>query len=91
MSRRVIYSRGFPFGAPLVMLRGGGLKVSGVKGYLMERGFRWNPGRYAWETYMDKEDFTTLLLILRDSYGCEIHAKNDLDPNYILDVGTMPK
>jgi hypothetical protein len=86
MSRRVIYSRGFPSGAPLVMLRGGGLKVSGVLGYLRECGFRWNGARYAWEHYMYKDEFRDILLVLRTAYGCEVIPKSDLDPNYIIDL-----
>lgn len=88
MSRKVIYARGFPYGAPLVMLRGGGLKISGVLGYLREEGFRWQgSGRpsHAYETYLDRSDLARVLGVLRDSYGCEIFAKKGMDSNYILD------
>jgi hypothetical protein len=88
-SRKVIYSRGFPYGAPLVMLRGGGLKISGVLGYLREEGFRWQmSGRasYAYEHYLGGEDLKKVLRILRDAYGCEIVPKDDMDKNYILDL-----
>jgi hypothetical protein len=87
MTRRVIYARGFPYGAPLVMLRGGGLKISGVLGYLREEGFRWQAsGRasHAYETYLGREDLTRVLTVLRDAYGCEILAKKGMDANYIL-------
>lgn len=86
MSNRVIYSQGRPYGAPLVMLRGGGLKRSGVLGWLREEGFRWNSRSYAWESYKDVSDFRRILNILREAYGCEIHAKEGLDPNYVIDL-----
>ena len=85
-SRRIIYSRGFPYGAPLVMLRGGGLKVSGVKGFLRERDFKWDGRLFAWTTYMNAPEFRTILRILRDAYGCEIMPKPDMDANYVLDL-----
>jgi hypothetical protein len=86
MSRRIIYSRGFPYGAPLVMLRGGGLNISGVKGYLREQGFRWNSRSHAWESYMYRPEFETLLKILRDAYGAEIHAKEGMDESYLIAI-----
>ncbi len=85
-SRRIIYSRGFPYGAPLVMVRGGGLKVSGVLGYLREQNFTWNPERYCWQTYLNKPEFRTILRVLRDAYGCDVIPKEGLDENYIIEL-----
>jgi len=88
-SRKVIYSRGFPYGAPLVMLRGGGLKISGVLGYLREQGFRWQMSdrpSYAYENYMYADELRTILCVLRDSYGCEVVPKEGMDENYIIDL-----
>ena len=84
MSRRIIYSRGFPYGAPLVMLRGGGLQISGVKGYLREQGFTWDGAKHAYTNYMHAPELRTLLGILDVAYGCEIHAKEGMDANYVL-------
>src|SRR5580765_8806613 len=78
-SRRIIYSRGFPCGAPLVMLRGGGLNVSGVKGFLRERDFRWDYSLHAWTSYLNAPELRSLLNILRTAYGCEILPKVGMD------------
>lgn len=86
MSARIIYSRGFPYGAPLFMLRGGGLNRSGVKGWLREEGFRWNSQTHAWEHYMYRDDAARVLRTLQDAYGCEIVPKADLNPSYIIDL-----
>src|SRR4029077_17144146 len=85
-SRRIIYSRGFPCGAPLVMLRGGGLNVSGVKGFLRERDFKWDGRLHAWTTYLNAPELRSLLNILRTAYGCEILPKEGMDANYVLDL-----
>jgi hypothetical protein len=85
MSRKIIYSRGFPYGAPLVMLRGGGLNISGVKGYLRQEGFRWNGASHAWENYMHAPELRELLAILRVAYDCEIQPKEGMDANYVLE------
>lgn len=86
MSKRVIYSRGFPYGAPLVMLRGGATKDAEVKSYLKEQGFRWDGGSYAWQTYMDRSDLGPVLKHLRDELQCEVLPKDGMDESYLLDL-----
>jgi hypothetical protein len=88
-SQKIIYSRGFPYGAPLVMLRGGGTRLPGVKEFLREQGFRWEAsGRpsHAWETYMNRPELGALLIELRDRFGCEIQPKEGMDESYLLDL-----
>lgn len=85
-SRKISYSRGFPCGAPLVMLRGGALKQDDVKRWVRERGFRWNGRTHAYEHYMYGEEFREVLAFLQDTFGCEIKPKDNLDPNYIIDL-----
>lgn len=86
-SRRIIYSRGFPYGAPLAILRGGGTKEPEVKDFIKAQGFRWNDSvRYAWSSYQDRLDFGQVLKTLRDEYGCEVIPKEGMDRNYIIDL-----
>jgi hypothetical protein len=82
----LIYSRGFPYGAPLVMVRGGATKVPVIKDFLKRNGFQWNGVRYAWETYMDRSDFGPLLKTLRDYYGANVMPKSDMDTSYLIDL-----
>lgn len=67
------------------MLRGGGLNISGVKGYLREQRFVWNGASHAYESYLHAPELRTLLCILRDAYGCEIQPKEGMDANYVLE------
>jgi hypothetical protein len=88
-SLRIIYSRGFPYGAPLAMLRGGGTKNPAVKDFIKSEGFRWNDSQsapYAWSTYMDRSDFGPILKRLRDEFGCTVVPKDSMDTNYIIDL-----
>ena len=92
MSRKIIYSRGFPYGAPLVMLRGGATKDEAVKDFIRAEGFRWQmSGRasYAYEHYMDRSDLGPVLKRLRDEFGCEVIPKEGMDTNYILDLDDL--
>jgi hypothetical protein len=84
---KISYSRGFPYGAPLATIRGGATKAPEIREYLKNRGFIWNPARFGWEHYLDREDFTAVLVTLRDEYDCEIVPKAGMDSNYILDLG----
>lgn len=84
---RIIYSRGFPYGAPLVMLRGGATRDKGVQAFLRSKGLGWQAsGRssHAWEGYLHRDELHAVLVALRDDYGCEIYAKRGLDDNYVL-------
>ena len=83
---RIIYSRGFPYGAPKVMIRGGGTKDPAVLNYIKGLGFRYEGDIYAWSHYMDRSDFGPVLRILRDVYDCEVIPKDTMDKNYILDL-----
>lgn len=80
---RIIYARGFPFGAPLFMLRGGGTRAA--KETLKELGFRWNGQSHAWEHYMNKPEAREVLVKLRDN-GYEILPKEGMDANYVIDL-----
>jgi hypothetical protein len=83
--KKIIYSRGFPYGAPLCMIRGGGTKDPAVKKFLKDEGFRWG-GRYAWENYLNRREIGVILRTLRDRYGCEVIAKQDMDASYLIDL-----
>jgi hypothetical protein len=85
-SNRIIYSRGFPYGAPLAMLRGGGTKNEAVKQYLKEKKFVWNSRSYAWESYYYKAELREILCNLRDAFQCEVVPKDGIDPSYIIDL-----
>ncbi len=82
----LIYSRGFPYGAPLVMLRGGATKDAAVKDALRAAGFRWDGTTYAWTMYLDRLDLGALLVRMRDEFGCEVKPKDGMDRNYLLDL-----
>jgi hypothetical protein len=86
MAKRISYARGFPYGAPLVMLRGGATKDNAVRDFIRAEGFRWDGKLYAWSHYMDRRDFGAVLKRLRDEFDCEIVYKNDMDLNYIIDL-----
>ena len=84
-SKKIIYARGFPYGAPLAMVRGGGTSIPEVKAFLRVEGFRWG-SRYAWEHYLDREDFGAILKKLRDDFGLEVVPKDTLDTAYRIDL-----
>lgn len=83
---KISYARGFPYGAPLAMVRGGATKDPAVKEYLKFNGFRWNGVRFAWETYLDRRDFGAVLKNLRDELGCEVVPKAGMDESYLIDL-----
>lgn len=83
---RVIYSRGFPYGAPLAMIRGGATRDPAVREYLRGEGFRWNPQSYAWEHYLDRRDFAPVLRHLRDRFGADVVPKEGMDASYLIDL-----
>ena len=83
---RIIYARGFPYGAPLAIVRGGATKLPEIKAFLKGQNFRWDGSLYAWTTYLHKEEFRQVLKRLRDDWGCEVVPKSDLDENYKIDL-----
>lgn len=85
-SPRIVYARGFPYGAPLAMIRGGATKLPEIKGYLKDQGFRWDGQRYAYTTYLHHDEFRPILKALRDDWGLEVVPKDGMDTNYIIDL-----
>ena len=83
---RIVYSRGFPYGAPLVMIRGGATRDPDVKQYLREQGFRWDGTSHAWTSYMDRLDLAPVLRTLRDVHGCTVDPKDDMPAEYLIDI-----
>jgi hypothetical protein len=83
---RIIYSRGFPYGAPLAMLRGGGTKNEAVKKYLKKKKFVWNSRSYAWESYYHAPELREILANLRDVFHCEVVPKKGMDESYIIEL-----
>lgn len=86
--QRIIYSRGFPYGAPLAMLRGGATRDAATKDYIKSEGFRWNGSSHAWEAYLDRRDLTPVLRRLRDDFGHEVVPKADMSESYLIDLDT---
>ena len=80
VASRIVYARGFPYGAPLAMLRGGGTRDPQVKDYLRANGFRWDSTAHAWTHYLDREDLAAILRRLRDYHGCTIEPKANMTP-----------
>lgn len=83
---RIIYSRGFPYGAPLATIRGGATRDDAVKSYLRAEGFRWDSSAHGWTHYLDRSDLFPILLTLRDVFGCEVLPKDTMSESYILDL-----
>ena len=82
---KIIYARGFPYGAPLVILRGEGINDSKVKEFLKKNRFLWDTGMNGWSNYLNRDDFKKILLALK-KMGYEVVPKSDLDKNYIIDL-----
>lgn len=84
--RKISYARGFPYGAPLAMVRGGATRDADVKEFLRGVGFRWDGSRYAWSHYMDRSEFGSVLRYLRDTLNCEVGPKSGMDAAYEIDL-----
>lgn len=82
---KIIYSRGFPYGAPLVTIRGGATRDADIRAYLKQQGFRWDNASHGWKHYLDRSDLFPVLLTLREC-GCEVLPKDGMDRNYVLDL-----
>jgi len=81
---KLIYSRGYPFGAPVLYLRGGATRDTGVQAMIRDRGGRWDPGAHAWTLYMHTEEASAFLSDIRDARAVEIHPKDDLSAHLVL-------
>ncbi len=81
--KRIVYARGFPYGAPLFMLRGAATKE--IKPFLKEKGFQYDPMLYAWKTYLDGEDVRLFLLELQ-KMGFEVVPKDDMRKELIVNL-----
>lgn len=79
----IIYARGFPYGAPLVMLRGGGTRDSKVKAFLKQNKFRWDGEKHAWTHYLHGPEFKKILLQLK-KMGHDVRPKQGMDSNYVI-------
>jgi hypothetical protein len=86
VTNRISYSRGFPYGAPLAMIRGGATKKPEIQDFIKAQGFLYDKALYAWKHYLDRSDFGPILKKLRDDFGCEVSPKADMDTNYIIDL-----
>lgn len=84
---KISYSRGFPYGAPLALIRGGGTRDPQVKDYLQRMGFQWEGSpTFAWKSYMHADELRDVLKTCRDIYNCDVVPKSGIDPNYIIDL-----
>lgn len=83
MSQKIIYARGFPYGAPLAMLRGGGTKTA--REFLKAEGFTWDGSLHAWKHYLNAPELREILAVLQ-AQGYDVRPKDGLDPNYVIDL-----
>lgn len=79
-SKRLIYATGRPYGAPLVMVRGGAIRDPDVKAALRAAGFRWEPTLHAWHTYLYDDDFADVLADLADRFDVDVVPKDGQAP-----------
>lgn len=86
VTNRISYARGFPYGAPLAMIRGGATKKPEIQNFIKAQGFLYDKALYAWKHYLDRSDFGPILKKLRDEFGCEVSPKADMDKSYIIDL-----
>lgn len=86
MTARIVYSRGYPYGAPCLFLRGGATRLPEVKAAIKEAGARWDGQRHAWTAYAYAAEAAALLTDLRDRFGLEIVPSADLDADLIVDL-----
>ena len=83
---KISYARGFPYGAPMVWIRGGATKDPYVRQYLKARGFWYAHEKHGWESAMYADEFLKILVALRDHHGCEVVPKANMDANYVIDL-----
>lgn len=84
---RIIYARGFPYGAPWVCLRGGGTKDPDVKLFLAYLDFHWDSEKHGYVSYMYGIEFKEALLKIKEEFPeMEIVPKADMNPDYVLDL-----
>lgn len=78
--KNIIYSKGYPYGAPLKILRGAGTRE--IKEYLKEKGFIYDKWQFGWINYLLDIEFLEILKELKIK-GYNIIPKKDIDKNYI--------
>lgn len=78
---RIIYAKGGPYGAPLVRLRGTG--TSKLRDYMKSKTFKYNADAYAWETYMDSDEFLGILKELK-AHNYSVFPKEKMDDRYVF-------
>lgn len=83
---RIIYAQGRPYGAPLVLIRGGATRLPIVRERLQQLNFQFSPERHGWATYLDTHTFAVVLRDLRDRYHCNVVPKDNLKRSYIIDL-----
>lgn len=79
----IIYARGFPHGAPLVMLRGGATRDPKVKAFLKSKKFSWDGEKHAWTHYLHGPEFKKILVQLK-KMGHNVTPKKNMDKNYVI-------
>jgi hypothetical protein len=83
--KNIIYARGFPYGAPMVWIRGGGTRDQQVKDFLKEQGYWYAPEKHGWESAAYKADLLPILLKLKEM-GYNVIPKEGMDPGYVIDL-----
>jgi predicted nucleic-acid-binding Zn-ribbon protein len=81
VQENIVYAIGYPYGAPLVMLRGKG--TISAKDFIKSKGFVWNESSYVWEHYMDREEFLNILKEL-NTMGYNIIPKENMRDEYVF-------
>lgn len=78
--KNIIYSKGYPYGAPLKILRGVGTKE--IKDFLKEKGFIYDKFYFGWVNYILDNEFLEILKELK-AKGYNIIPKKEMNKDYI--------
>lgn len=84
--QRIVYSRGFPFGAPALYVRGGATRMPEVREHLKSLKARWDGTAHAWVMYGYADEATKILTEIRDRFGVDIVPKDGLDEGLVLQL-----
>lgn len=74
--KKIIYSRGFPYGAPMIYIRGGGTRDPEVKALLKENSFVWTSHIHAWQGVNLQPEVPNMLLKIREM-GYQVSQKEN--------------